>query len=268
MAPINDINSKRQQLMTEWGKKPPNLPKCGELLDQLKVMLTQLKFLPTTSSSCPKQDLIVARDILEVGAFYSIRKQDIVSFERYLAQLKCYYFDYQNELPDSAYKYELLGLNLLRLLSQYRVAEFHTELELLPPREIQSNIYISHPVSIEQFLMEGSYNKVFVSKDQVPSDYYKFFIYILLETIRGEIATCIEQTYENISVKEADRLLFFDSQPEFLQLANKQKWTITGNNLVFTLNKASTQQTSHNKIPAENLAAQTIEYARELEMIV
>jgi len=34
------------------------------------------------------------------------------------------------------------------------------ELELLPTKEIQQNIYIKHPVSIEQYLMEGSYNKV------------------------------------------------------------------------------------------------------------
>jgi len=31
---------------------------------------------------------------------------------------------------------------------------------LLPTKEIQQNIYIKHPVSIEQYMMEGSYNKV------------------------------------------------------------------------------------------------------------
>lgn len=95
MAPINDVTSKRQELLNEWKKKSPNLAKCGLLLDELKIMLTQLTFLPTSSDSCPKPDLIIARDILEIGAFYSIKKEDIISFERYLAQLKCYYFDYQ-----------------------------------------------------------------------------------------------------------------------------------------------------------------------------
>ena len=38
------------------------------------------------------------------------------------------------------------------------------ELELLPAKEIQNNIYIKHPVSMEQYLMEGSYNKVCWSK--------------------------------------------------------------------------------------------------------
>ena len=48
-------------------------------------------------------------------------------------------------------------------LSQNRVAEFHTELERLPAKEVQNNVYIKHPVSLEQYIMEGSYNKVLMS---------------------------------------------------------------------------------------------------------
>ena len=40
------------------------------------------------------------------------------------------------------------------------MAEFHTELERLPAKEVQNNVYIKHPVSLEQYIMEGSYNKV------------------------------------------------------------------------------------------------------------
>jgi len=35
------------------------------------------------------------------------------------------------------------------------------ELELLSLEDIQTNVYIKHPVQIEQYLMEGSYNKVY-----------------------------------------------------------------------------------------------------------
>jgi 26S proteasome regulatory subunit N12 len=78
----------------------------------------------------------------------------------------------------------LLGLNLLCLLAKNRLSEFHTELELLSPKDIQTNIYIKHPVSLEQYLMEGSYNKVFLSKGNVPAPSYNYFIDILLRTIR------------------------------------------------------------------------------------
>ena len=39
------------------------------------------------------------------------------------------------------------------LLSQNRVSEFHTELERLSARDIQTNVYIRHPVSLEQVIM-------------------------------------------------------------------------------------------------------------------
>jgi len=38
----------------------------------------------------------------------------------------------RGKLPDSPQETTMLGLNLLRLLVQNRVAEFHTELELIP----------------------------------------------------------------------------------------------------------------------------------------
>lgn len=58
----------------------------------------------------------------------------------------------RDELPEAAYMHQLLGLNLLFLLSQNRVSEFHTELERLSARDIQTNVYIRHPVSLEQVL--------------------------------------------------------------------------------------------------------------------
>lgn len=124
-------------------------------------------FLPTSTATATKQELLLARDVLEIGVQWSIAANDITAFERYMAQLKCYYFDYNNQLPESAFKYQLLGLNLLFLLSQNRVAEFHTELELLPSDHIQNDVYIRHPLSIEQYLMEGSYNKVSINNIRV-----------------------------------------------------------------------------------------------------
>ena len=34
-------------------------------------------------------------DILEIGAQWAIAKKDVDMFERYMAQLKCYYLDYR-----------------------------------------------------------------------------------------------------------------------------------------------------------------------------
>jgi len=77
----------------------------------------------------------------------------------------------------------LVGLNLMRLLSQNRIAEFHTELELLPPALLE-NPFIRHPISIEQWLMEGSYNKVFKGRAQTPAPEYALFMDTLIDTMR------------------------------------------------------------------------------------
>uniref|UniRef100_A0A4W3HJT6 26S proteasome non-ATPase regulatory subunit 8 n=1 Tax=Callorhinchus milii TaxID=7868 RepID=A0A4W3HJT6_CALMI len=219
----------------------------------LQVSLLELNFLPTSGTKLTKRQLILARDVLEIGAQWSILKKEIPSFERYMAQLKCYYFDYKDELPESAYKHQLLGLNLLFLLSQNRVAEFHTELERLPAKDIQTNVYIKHPVSLEQYLMEGSYNKVFLAKGNIPAESYTFFIDILLDTIRDEIAGCIEKAYENIFFSEASRTLFFS-------------WVLRPDNCYsFTTQQHKPEEAT---IPSTELAKQVIEYARHLEMIV
>ncbi|XP_046383138.1 26S proteasome non-ATPase regulatory subunit 8-like [Ischnura elegans] len=266
MAALKEVMSLYQHLSAEWTKKPQKLVRCGELLSKLKVGLTHLMFLPTSNSIASPQELLLARDVLEIGAQWSIAMKDIPSFERYMAQLKCYYLDYRDQLPESAYKYQLLGLNLLFLLSQNRVAEFHTELELLPPDQIQSNIYIRHPLSLEQYLIEGSYNKIFLAKGNVPAESYDFFIDILLDTIRDEIAACMEKAYEKMSLNEAARMLNLPNLKAVIDYAAKRKWVINRDNFCYF---SSDQKTTEDTIlPSSELAAQTIEYARELEMIV
>ncbi|XP_005097023.1 26S proteasome non-ATPase regulatory subunit 8 [Aplysia californica] len=264
-ANLKEIVGVYQNLKRVWDTKPPNLDKAGELLSKLKLALTSVAFLPTTESTVSKQELLIARDILEIGAQWAIAKKDIPGFERYMAQLKCYYMDYKDDLPESTFKYQLLGLNLLCLLSQNRLAEFHTELERLPVKEIQSNIYIKHPVSMEQYLMEGSYNKVFLARGNVPAENYNFFIDILLNTIRDEIAGCIEKAYNQIGLSEAARMLFFESQKPMKDYAAKRNWNVRKDNFFYFTQEAKNMDRA---IPARLLAEQNIVYARELEMIV
>lgn len=104
---------------------------------------------------------------MEIGALFSVATEDVDGFERFMAQLKTYYSDFDSVLPESPFKYELLGVNLLCLLCKNKIADFHTELEQLPPDTLQNNVYIQCPVRLEQFIMEGSYNKVTHWKNQI-----------------------------------------------------------------------------------------------------
>lgn len=120
------LETQRNTLFAEWARRPTKIvTNIDSILDNLKLTLSQISFHQANPDVA---SLIYCRDVLEIGAFFSIETQRVDSFERYLSQLKVYYFDYQGiqGLPESANKYQLLGLNLLRLLSQNRLAEFHT----------------------------------------------------------------------------------------------------------------------------------------------
>lgn len=131
-----NLEVQRNNLFAEWTRKPKNIKNIDQLLENLKLILSQISF---QQSDLKPNSLIHCRDVLEIGAFFSIETQRIDSFERYLSQLKVYYFDYKDILPESTNKFQLLGLNLLRLLSQNRLAEFHTVSFILASSIIPSN---------------------------------------------------------------------------------------------------------------------------------
>jgi len=89
-------------------------------------------------------------------------------------------------LPPSSREYPIRGLHLIRLLTQNRIAEFHTTLESLPlsAEAISQNKFISHPVNLERWLMEGSYSKVWNARETAPAEEYKLFVDSLMVTIR------------------------------------------------------------------------------------
>jgi 26S proteasome regulatory subunit N12 len=219
-----------QSLNVEWNRDEPNVTLCGEKLKELKIGLIHLGHLPLDAAHTSKQDLVVARDILEIGARWAVATKNIPEFENYMNQLKTFYFDYRESMQPSAYMYELLGLNLLCLLAQGRLSDFHVELERLTVDDVEHNMYIKYPVSMEQYIMEGCYNHLFLSRSNVPSDRYNYFIDILLSTTRDEIASCIESAYESLPVTEATRLLFFNkktSSEKVIEFGAKRKWTIS-----------------------------------------
>lgn len=140
-----------------------------------------------------------------MGAIWSIRSKDVPSFDRYFSQLQVFYKDFRcdndndvnsnclnlihwfvtsNVLPSSPREYPIQGLNLIRLLTQNRIADFHTTLEALPADIIHTNIFLKHPVHLEQWLMEGSYSKVWAARNESPAEEYKYFVNSLMGTIR------------------------------------------------------------------------------------
>ncbi|OSD04380.1 hypothetical protein PYCCODRAFT_1433765 [Trametes coccinea BRFM310] len=263
MAPSQLVQLYRelQQVFTSG-----NLQQTGVLLTRLKIALTEAGLLVPLGNP-EAQDLVIARDILEVGAFWSIRTKDIPSFDRYFSQLQTFYNDYSSVLPPSPREYPLRGLNLIRLLTQNRIADFHTTLESLPLRAdaLTGNPYIAHPINLEQWLMEGSYSKVWNAREEAPAEEYKFFVDSLMGTIRNEIASCEEAAYDSLPLKDAATLLFFKNQSEVIAFAQERGWQVdlTAGKIIFA--KKTEEKI---EIPKEKLILADLHYARELEQIV
>jgi len=265
---MKEVQNIHGLLKVEWTTVPRDLEKCGGLLSKLKVALTGLTFLPATiDAEVSSVELQMTREILEIGAFYSLEKHDVASFERYVAQLRSYYQDYKSHgLPDSPNRAHILGLNLLHLLAQNRLAEFHLELQLLNLSEIQTNDFLKFPVEYEECLMEGSYNKIFKQFQNLPAPNYQFFVDLLNESIREQVASCMEASYQSMSVVDASKMLFMDpvkQGPVLKEYAGKRGWILKDN--LFEFPKEVKKEET---VPSQQLVETAVTYARALEIII
>ncbi|KAI9447817.1 proteasome 26S subunit [Lactarius indigo] len=257
------LHTLHKELVRAFASQPSDLKTSGRLLAELKVVLIETGLIFPQGEYNPR-DLVISREVLEIGAFWSIRTRDVPSFDRYFSQLQT---SYSTILPPSEREFPIRGLNLIRLLIQNRIADFHTTLESLPlpADELVANPFIRHPVNLERWLMEGSYSKVWNAREEAPAEEYKFFVDSLMGTIRNEIASCEEAAYESLPIKDAATLLFFKSLSEVLEFANQRGWQVNLTEGVITFAQKGEEKL---EIPKEKLIANNLIYARELEQIV
>eukprot|EP00543_Licmophora_paradoxa_P009553 CAMPEP_0202478224 /NCGR_PEP_ID=MMETSP1360-20130828/94346_1 /ASSEMBLY_ACC=CAM_ASM_000848 /TAXON_ID=515479 /ORGANISM="Licmophora paradoxa, Strain CCMP2313" /LENGTH=182 /DNA_ID=CAMNT_0049105495 /DNA_START=936 /DNA_END=1484 /DNA_ORIENTATION=+ len=166
-------------------------------------------------------------------------------------------------------KHHILGLNLMFLLVENRLAEFHSELEqqMTNSSGSETDAFLSFPIQLERQLMVGSYDEVLNAGAQIPDPSYQFFMDSLLQTVRDSIADCMEVSYQQMSVADAIKMMKFDTTEEFMDYVQQVKddWIITEQTICFqpppTGSKAS-------DIPSMKLIAQSLSYATEMERII
>mmetsp|Transcript_19628 Transcript_19628/g.65966 ORF Transcript_19628/g.65966 Transcript_19628/m.65966 type:complete len:268 (+) Transcript_19628:53-856(+) len=267
MAKVGEANALFQQFKAKFDAPSSNADECAALLDKLKLCITDFSTIPplrAAGAAADTKELLLVREVLEHGAFLSIRMRDIPSFERYVSQLKVYYNDFGSLLPESQHQYPILGLNLLRLLAQNRTAEFHTELELIPAELHQANVYIRYPTELEQHIMEGSFTKVLKARaDGLYSKEGDYFMSMLTDTVREEIANCAEKAYGSMSLEHARETLMLGSTQELEAYAKEREWRVEGGMISF-----QTSEGAKLEVPSHKLIHETLLYAKELERIV
>jgi len=240
--------------------------KGATLLATLQIQLTTFTALPPffEQTTTAQQELLVAREVREYAVLLSVLLEDQAMFERHFNQLKTFYTDTRHHLPLSQQEYPIIGLNFLRLLVQNRTAEFHTEQELLSP-EVQQNVYIKHAIELEQYLMEGAYNKVIGARNDIPAASYAYFMNLLMLTCRDEIANCCEKAYASLTLTAAKELMSFESESKLVDYAMEREWQLSKGSICFQEEKT---EPSVKDIPSLHLIKQSLGYAKELERIV
>ena len=162
---IDKVGNSLQKLK-QLPENKQTLAERDALVTQMRIDLTFFEHLPPVSP-VDMRECILAREVYEYACFLAVEKEDIEQFERNFTVVKTYYDQFQGVLPDSQKKYSILGLYLLYLLSFNKIVEYNTEIELIPYEEL-NNVFIQVPLSLQQYFVEGSYNKILSSKQNVP----------------------------------------------------------------------------------------------------
>ena len=149
-------------------------------------------------------------EIYEFATFLSVEKKNIEEFERNICVLRSYYDEFDSIIGKSQRKNAILGLYLLYLLSFNKISQYHTEIELIPQDDIENNIYIKVPVSLETYFVQGRYQKILQQQDNVPQVAYYFFIGKFVDAIRYEIARSAERSYDSLSLRDMQKMFMID----------------------------------------------------------
>ena len=185
--------SQCQELLTQFTAEVDggNFDSAQTSLTKLKILITQLPSLPPAGAGDNADERAVAQRTLEYAVLLAAKREDVETFERQMAQLKPYYADGHRgagaatAVPSTA-RCLVVGMNLLHLLMENRLAEFHSELELTTEAD-RADPNVQFVLGLEQRLMEGSYGKVLAAKANCPAE-FAFFMAGLVERIRDLVA--------------------------------------------------------------------------------
>ena len=167
------------------------------MADNNQVLLEHIKAAFTKQNWAEVQTLLpqamISLDgcqaIYEIGAFTSVAIKDQASLHRYMSLLAPIYFDPEGKQTSDTNPCVLLGLYLLSLLVKNNIAEFHVILEQIKiaPALDASSPFIQFPIQLQQCLVEGTYHRVVLAKEQAPSPDYAWFVGLLVDTIRYNV---------------------------------------------------------------------------------
>merc|ERR1711998_512142 len=235
-----------------------NTTGANDTLAQLKI---KIAVMPAAERMTPAA-LTEEREVYECAVLLSAQSKDTAEFERHMALLTPYYSDFGALLAPSENHFPILGLNLLRLLAQNRIADFHSQLETMSP-EALSSTPVQFPVLLEQNMMEGSYTKVLEMRNDLPLPSYGVFMDMLKDAVREEVASVSEKAYKSLPKAYCMKVLMMTDDGELADYAESRGWEIKDSSVLFDIGSEQKKE-----VPAMETISEMLFYAKELERIV
>jgi len=259
MSNIEAMNTFR-----EAAKKLKSVFDGGNYKDCLKPFkLFQISLITSLHKMNNIDDQKLAMECLEMGALIGLKIGDISLFEKSISQLKEFYIS--NEIKKCTKNREkLMGLYLMYLLTQNRLSDFHVELELLNYDDLK-NKFIAFPMNIEQYLIQGRYNKIINAKNDIPNDQYKLFLDEMKTTVRNQISNSIQVCQDDIDLPSLLKMLGLGTKNDLQNYINQNKknWKIVGDNVTFKPVEPQKQQ-----INAMITSKDMLQFTSDIETIV
>ncbi|KAI6182673.1 26S proteasome non-ATPase regulatory subunit 8 [Aphelenchoides bicaudatus] len=255
------LEAAHKALLDEW-KSEKNLDGIWKALITLKSELNNPESISALSTDAASA---IHKDYFEINALYNVLRGDMSAFEEAISDVHSFY---QCQSQESTNKYLMLGLHLMYLIAVNKLSDFHMLLEQVDQSVQQKNPYIMMPVKLEQSLMEGAYNKVTLNEKAIPSPYYAPFIKILMDTVRNDIANCMQKSFKQILLKDATQMLLFDNTAELNQFAKMRGWHLEKDIFHFDLTQNVVDATPKASLDTGRIAMQNLYYAKQLEMIM
>lgn len=213
------------------------------------------------------------QNLLEHAVYCSVSIARIRLFEFFYDMLKILYFDYPVGKPSeqqSIMKHEIFAMRLIHLLAMHKTTQFHSELELLSGVDIMDDVFLKYAVLMEQCLLEGNYNRIYLGRDNAPSPFIRFFVDLLILSIRNEIASCVERSYQMLTVKDAQSILHCDSEQALWDIIKQRKWNVDSDGTIQFDQKHLTEKRIEqlSRIDHKKYIQQFLEYTRAIEAII
>ncbi|BFU18515.1 proteasome regulatory subunit, putative [Entamoeba histolytica HM-1:IMSS-B] len=132
--------------------------------------------------------------------------------------------------------YDSIALQLLTLLAQNSLAEFHIQIESLQ-QEAHYNNNIKQVISMEQFFIEGRYNRVLEGVQSLQLGDISSLLPLLKQTLVEAVAATIETAYHILPIDYTKKVLMISNDSEFNEVVANHQWKIEGNQIIFELPK-------------------------------